>query len=398
MLFKSKYKSKSCVSLNLFYLIPKFISKLKYKESEEILSYLICKTSKSRFVDKKGFVLCPSVKFRQIFGENYVCGLRELERLNLIEVKILSGKNSDRSYSVDDGVARSFRLTKRLLDCLEKNQFEFVQKAYSYKVPRPKRGRFKLHFKSNDPKHIKLLEAYQGITVDPSWIEVFQNTNCYPPDHYKHPNQPIARYGLFIHSKGLIESLIKKTIKVQTASDSGRAFHPVIEMPKVLRPYIRKNAQPVVSIDAKSFHPFLIASCINDKTDQERYLEFVRGGFYEIFVDATHSRDKIKESLQKYLSGKTNDPKALEIGSWYEKNFPDVALKMIALKKRRKTFQMYLQQMESSIFVDEVFMKAPFWNIPIHDGICVLQKDFDEASEFVHKACESRLGFRIQLG
>ena len=122
-------------------------------------------------------------------------------------------------------------------------------------------------------------------------------------------------------------------------------------------------------------------------------MEFVRGGFYEIFVDATHSRDKIKESLQKYLSGKTNDPKALEIGSWYEKNFPDVAL-----KKRRKTFQMYLQQMESSIFVDEVFMKAPFFNIVLHDGICVLQKDFVEACEFVNRVCESQLGFRIQLG
>ena len=88
----------------------------------------------------------------------------------------------------------------------------------------------------------------------------------------------------------------------------------------------------------------------------------------------------------------------MEIGGWYEDNFPDVALIMRQLKKRKTTFQMCLQKIESSIFVDEVFMKADFWCLPMHDGICVLQKDFDEASEFVHKACESRLGFRIQLG
>jgi hypothetical protein len=165
-----------------------------------------------------------------------------------------------------------------------------------------------------------------------------------------------------------------------------------------LRPYIRKNKQPLVNIDAKSFHPFLIASCIENKEKQEEYLKLLRKGFYEIFRDENYSREMIKVALQKYLSGRpTKDPKVLEIGRWYEDKFPDVPLKMKELKRKRKKFQMYLQQLESSIFVDDVFMNSNFWCLPTHDAISVLPKDQDAARELINSACEYRLGYRIQL-
>jgi hypothetical protein len=58
---------------------------------------------------------------------------------------------------------------------------------------------------------------------------------------------------------------------------------------------------------------------------------------------------------------------------------------------------MYLQQLEASIFVDEVFMKSNFWSLPAHDAISVLPKDENAARELINSACESRLGYRISL-
>jgi hypothetical protein len=195
-----------------------------------------------------------------------------------------------------------------------------------------------------------------------------------------------------------VESILKKKISITSKPTSGRVFHPLICITSGIRKYFRKNRQNLVNIDAKSFHPYLIASCIPDITERERYLNVVRGGFYEVFEDANYSRDKIKVALQKYLSGKPiKDSKVLEISRWFEVNFSDVQLKMKELKKKKMTFQMYLQKLESSIFVDEVFMKSDFWCLPMHDGLCVLQKDVDAAREFIGNACESRLGYRIPL-
>jgi hypothetical protein len=172
----------------------------------------------------------------------------------------------------------------------------------------------------------------------------------------------------------------------------------LIRITRGVRKYFRKNGQNLVNIDAESFHPYLIASCIADINQRERYLDIVRGGFYEIFVDESYSRDKIKVSLQKYLSGRpTKDPKVLEIGRWYEEKFPDVPLKMKELKSKRKKFQMYLQQLESSIFVDEVFMKAGFCSLPLHDGLAVLQEDVRNAVDFINAAFDKQLGYRIPL-
>ena len=80
-----------------------------------------------------------------------------------------------------------------------------------------------------------------------------------------------------------------------------------------------------MNIDAKSFHPYLIASFIADKYQREQYLGILKKGFYELFWDKNHSRDQIKVSLQKWLSGRTTkDPKVLEIGRWFEDKFPEM--------------------------------------------------------------------------
>ena len=328
------YCSDCNVKVVLYSKIPLILSYCSLKESLALFEFIFYRSSKAGYSDEEGYVLCHSIVLKKLFGSKYSWGIRELESLNLIEPKWYFDEDGGKfKYSEDKGIASSYKITSFAAALIKKKQYHFVPRDFSYKIPKRKNGIFKLETESDDPKNLKLLDAYQGITIEPQWIDLFRYPKYFPPDHYKYPSEPIARTGFFYHSIGLVEGILQKTISVKTDSECGRAFHPIIEMSKVLRPYIRKNKQPLVNIDAKSFHPFLIASCIEDKEKREEYLDIVRGGFYEIFVDESYSREMIKVALQKYLSGRsTKDPKVLEIGRWYEEKFPDVPLKMKELK------------------------------------------------------------------
>lgn len=382
--------------LNLFYKVPVSFecSSLKQPESRCLVSYL---TMLQIQFPKNQYFSLPSSKLKNLFGRFYADGLKELRRLNYIERKSLCSQ-SGRYYSIQNKISASYKLESQLVKSIKSNEFNFIPVTIKYKPLKPKNGRYSLEMTSSNPKVLRTLKAYSGITVDLSWLEYFKTSDKHPATHSKYPNEPIAQHGVFIHTKCIVESVLNKRIGINAEAKSGRVFHPLIRITSGVRKYFRKNRHNLINIDAKSFHPYLIASCIPDKIKREDYLNVVRRGFYEVFADENYSRDKIKVALQKYLSGKpTKDSKVLEISRWFEVNFPDVQLKMNELKKKKMTFQMCLQQLESSIFVDEVFMKADFWSLPMHDGLCVLQKDVDAACEFIGNACESRLGYRIPL-
>ena len=400
MSYKVICRSAKTFELNLYYEVLDCVASLAFKESYAILSYLIlCYKRQYRMLDEEGFVLLTSIDLKEKFGRNYYEGLKELWEFGYIECKLFKNKNGNYvRFCKDLGIASKFRITRLVETCVIQRKFCFIPVKTNYKVVKPKNGRFQLKYKSKNPKVLKLLASYSGISVDNSWLDMFRKDSYYPQDHYKYPSEPINKYSLFVHCRWIIENILNKTLVINAESKCRRVFHEILELTKIVRPYIRKNGEKLVNIDAKSFHPNLIASFIADKNQREQYLAIARKDFYEIFVDKDNPRDKIKVLLQKWLSGRaTKDPKVLEIGRWYEEKFPDVALKMRELKKRKTTFQMCLQQLESSIFVDEVFMKAEFWNLPMHDGLCVLEKDRDAAIELINKACLTRLGYTIPL-
>lgn len=400
MSFKIINLSTKIVDLSLFHQVPDCVTSLAFEESYAILSYLIlCYKRQYRMVDEEGFVLLPSVALKAMFGRNYYRGLKELWEFDYIQCKWFKNKHSKYvRYCRELGIATRFRITRLVENRIDQRKYRFIPVKLKYSVVKPKNGIFKLKKKSKNPKNLKLLAAYSGISVDPSWVDVFRNESKYAPNHYKYPSEPINKYSLFVHCRWIIESILNKTLLISAESESGRVFHPVLELTKIVRPYIRKDGEKLVNIDAKSFHPYLIASFIADKYQREQYLGILKKGFYELFWDKNHSRDQIKVSLQKWLSGRTTkDPKVLEIGRWFENQFPDVALKMKELKKQKKTFQMCLQQLEASIFVDNVFMMSDLWTLVMHDGICLLESDIESACEYIDSACENRLGYKIPL-
>jgi hypothetical protein len=383
-------------TFNLFYKIPSEVdtSILNHSLSLAILSFI---TLNHILYPNNTFHPIPSCFFKKYFGRDYAKALNELRYLKYIERKVICS-HTGHYFSFRDKIAASYKLNDSFLNCIRSKNFKFIPVTIKYKPPTSKNGRFCMENKTKTHKTLKILDSYTGVSVDSSWLNYFHTDECFPSNHPKYPNEPLAQHGVFIHSRYIVESMLNKKICINTKSRCKRVFHPLILITRGVRKYFRKNGQNLVNIDAKSFHPFLIASCIGDKEKREEYLDIVRGGFYEIFRDENYSRDAIKVSLQKYLSGRpTKDSKVLEIGRWYEENFPDVPLKMMELKKKGKKFQMYLQQLEASIFVDEVFMKSDFWCLPMHDGICVLQKDVGAACDLINRASESRLGYCISL-
>lgn len=398
MSFKNPYTlSRDIVSFDLYHKIPSELPSLTYGIGYEILDMILHKVEKS-WCDDNSFVVLPSAVMKKNFGNNYKIALEELHDNNLIQTKYLSGKNVGKSFSREDGIARSFRLNFGVLEILENSPHTFKSRKFSYEMPKLNKDPFALKKKSNDPKSLKLLECYRSVSILPNWIDVFVNNEYYPANHLHHPNEPMSQMGMFMHCSYFVESIVCKRIDVKTDSICKRAFHAILMMAEKIRSYVRIDGEVPVNIDAVSLHPYLIAHYIKDKTDKKRYLGYLEKDFYKSFEDTQNSRGRIKVLFQKYLSGKKlYDPKAFEIERWFQENFPDVDKMRKSLKKHKTTFQMQLQQLEASIFVDKVFMGFDKWSLPMHDGLMVKEENRDEAIALIKNACIEKLGYEIPL-
>ena len=398
MSFKNPHTvQRNSVSFNLYGKIPSKLPSLSYEIGYEILD-VIRRSVKNSFCDKNSFVVLPSAELKKHFGNDYKIALAELHDQNLIQTKYLSGKNNQKSFCRKVGIARSFRLKYGVMETLETSPYAFRSRKYSYQMPKLKSGPFALKNKSRDPKALKLLEAYRSVRVLPNWIDVFVNDEMYPSNHLHHANEPISQSGMFVHCSYFVESIYRKRVDVNTDSRCKRAFHAILMMAEIVRSYVRIDAENPMCIDAVSLHPYLIASYIKDETQRKRYLGYLESDFYNLFADERNSRGRIKVLFQKYLSGKKLiDAKALEIEKWFQENFPDIDEMRKKLKKHKTTFQMQLQQLEASIFVDKVFMCFDKWSLPMHDGLMVKEENCAEAISLIKNACIEKLGFEIPL-
>jgi hypothetical protein len=401
MSFKSPYElvktRKKRIIFKMYYKVPMDMKRLTFRIGYEIIDWLRHSVECS-WCDENFYVVLPSNKMKKLYGNGYVDALNELVVRGIIECKELEGNGAWKNYDFKRGIARSFRLRKWVRDLFETTECVFEYRLYSYEMPKLKRGPFALKRKTDDPRALKLLEAYKSIDVKPEWIDVFVNGELYPSDHILHPNEPMSQSGIFLHCKYFVESIYGKKIDVKTDSECMRAFHAVLMMSEAVRKYVRVDRKIPVNIDAVSLHPYLIAHYIKDEAQRNRYLRYLKDDIYKLFANEQNSRGNIKVMFQKYLSGsKLYDPKAIEIERWFQENFPDVDKMRVRLKKHKTTFQMQLQQLEASIFVDKVFMGFDKWNLPMHDGLMVKEEDRDEAVALIKNACVEKLGYEIPL-
>ena len=307
------------------------------------------------------------------FGPYFSDHLKSLIKRDLLEIRTLglTEKGKRFYYQKDKGLAQQFILNDDLLKELSEGKFQKTVLKFPYVyTSKPK----DVEFITSNPLIKKCFESYKGVTMLEEW-------QSYELDSSEYAIGKI--YSKQINSKQISVS----------QPECGRLFHPIVCLMGTLRHSLRKDGVKPVCVDAKQFHPTLLAEFLEGEKKEE-YIKFcLTEDIYSLFVDEKFDRTKIKPLFQVFLSGKRVQGKAKEIKDWYRKNYPDI----IKAFKTHPSLQMYLQKRESEIFVNNIFANASFWSLPMHDGLLVQEDDFQDAVMFCQAQILKVLGYAVRL-
>jgi hypothetical protein len=259
-----------------------------------------------------------------------------------------------------------------------------------YTDGKPKKN---VRIKAEKPSLLKIIEAnYENITILDSWQTEMWGIDAKIEDN-----------GSYIHDKSYAKRVFDNTFEVSQPAN-GRIYHPVIEMSRGLRKYVRYNGKTPCKIDIKACHPFLLAH-FADEQDKEQWLELCRKDIYSLFVNDDYTRDMVKISFQKALTERSSDLCACHIQKMIRTNFPSIwshlQSKWQIIREQGKadnSVQLEMQQLESKIFVDYVLKKLAkkvSFVLPMHDGLMIEEKDYKKAVKLIDEATMKILGFKF---
>jgi|GEM_PF-5060503 len=369
--------------------IPLGVSTIEMDETErKIISYIAAATE--RLIKKKSadyYILLASKFCRKAFGRKYGAKLNRLLSLSVLKRKALGKtKQGKKLFCLrKKAKATSYKLNNRLIcDVMAGKYTRNIIKVPWVSNPKSQSRRAVVLSGSNSPLLNKLVENYNGLSILPEW----QTDNE-------------IDFHAWSSGKGYVKQINSKRIKA-SIGESGRIFHPLICMSRIIRKYARHNDEELCAIDGKAFHPHLLATFLNESSRQE-YLDYLRGcdiyGMFmpEHFENADDERSIVKHMYQIFLGDENPRGIALEIHSWYAANFPNIIEAKNRIQKAGGTVQMTLQKIESSIFIENVFAKARFWCLPMHDGLAVKSDDRIEAAELCYNEIKKKVGFPISV-
>lgn len=313
--------------------------------------------------------------------------LKELVDAGILQFK----KIGNSTYWVEQNICQSVCLTLPYYQEVVKSEMHkvLVKTPRIYTDGKPKKN---VRIKQEKPSLLQIVENnYEGVTILDKW-----QTELWGMD------AKIEDSGSYIHDKNYAKKVFDNTFEVSRPAN-GRIYHPVIEMSRGLRKYVRYNNQVPCKVDIKACHPFLLAH-FADEQDKEEWLKLCREDIYNIFVNEKYTRDMVKESFQKALTEKTNDECAKSIQRVLESCFPSIwshlqgKWKIIREQgKQDNSVQLEMQQLESRIFVDYVLTKLSkkVWCLPMHDGLMIEEKNYKKAVKLIDEATMKILGFKF---
>lgn len=310
----------------------------------------------------------------------------------LIDASVLQFKKiGSGTYWVDEGICQHVCLTLPFYQEIVNSEMHNVP----VKTPRlycdgkPKKN---VRIKEEKPSLLQIVENnYEGVTILDSWQTEMWGLDAKIEDN-----------GSYIHDKCFAKKVFDNTFEVSQPTNR-RIYHPVIEMSRGLRKYVRYNGATPCKVDIKACHPFLLAY-FADEHDKEEWLKICREDIYTIFVDDYYTRDMVKESFQKALTERSNDECAKRIQRVIESCFPSIwshlqgKWKIIKEQgKKDNSVQLEMQQLESSIFVDYVLkrLSKKVWCLPLHDGLMLEEKNYKKAVKLIDEASMKILGFKF---
>lgn len=333
----------------------------------------------------KGFLL-------EKFGYRYRMGMKQLRLLKIIyRVPYELADGSKFFYSIEHHLCHQYALSHECLQALSKRRF--IEEEIRIKIDLPPVSRAKRQIEngkglsSDDRKKIE--DNFTNLNCRQEWWRLYKNPE-------KRPS-----VGKIQGTFRALKRLRRGKISASKSKKTGRLFTTVLSLPKEVRPFLRHKREKLCEIDAKSFHPYLLALFLPEEKRNSylKFLDDLHKVNSSIYGEFDEDEGRAKADFQRFLAGSQWGEGPRNIRSWFCERYPEIVEKVDSFKgdPRNGTFQCELQSIEASIFVAGIFANAPFWLIPLHDGILVKKADFDVAHQFCQDAIYEKLGYHIPL-
>jgi hypothetical protein len=166
-------------------------------------------------------------------------------------------------------------------------------------------------------------------------------------------------------------------------ADSGRIYHSVANLPKVLRSELRIDREKTAEIDISCSQPSLLSSLYSltkkaHLAERESYLAFVLSGtFYEEIAKLGGkgwTRDEAKtEFFNQIAFGSYFCADSYELLPPFSKRFPILSHRMAAVKSRgNRVLPIRMQSLEAKVVIDGACSECAakkFKVLPVHDSL-----------------------------
>lgn len=373
--------------------LPLSFEKDKFSyEAAHLLSFVIHRQDYCKYtrIPKNKWIPVSKTILSDFFGNKTSPSkyLHELINAGVLQFQ----KIGNGTYWIDKNICQHVCLSLSAYQDVVNNRFHKI----AVKTPRLYTdGKRKKNVRIKKPQEtlFQILERnYNGVTVLDSWQNELWDIDSI-----------IEHNGCYIHDKTFAKQVFNNDFEISEGEHNGRIYHPVIEMSRGLREYVRYNGEKPCQIDIKACHPFLLAHYA-DEADKTKWLELCTTDFYSQFVTPEYPRELVKVCFQKALSERCNDLCSSHIQKMIRDRFPSIWMHLKAkwkiIKEQGKagnSVQLEMQQLESKIFVDQVLTKLAknVWCLPMHDGIMVEHQNFKKAVKLIDEACIKTLGYKF---
>ncbi|MEK6883925.1 MAG: hypothetical protein AABY22_30120, partial [Nanoarchaeota archaeon] len=152
---------------------------------------------------------------------------------------------------------------------------------------------------------------------------------------------------------------------------TGRVFNNITSLPKLLRPFLRLNGQPIYEYDIHNSQPlFMVQLYKYNCEEKKRFQKLVLSGqFYEFLNEQAQKiykdRGKLKRGFYRQIAFGTVFGLKYGIAAAFQRNFPILFAEIEKMKlKDYKSLAEKLQTFEANIIIKQVVKQARLNNIP----------------------------------
>jgi len=327
--------------------------------------------------DDYNYTIINIKMLRRVVGDKFATeALRLLIRLNIIV--------SNRHY-IPGEKSRGYKFAKE-----HDIYFEKVDAEDSGQVPPRILNRIpRVNLKT--PEHLFLYENLKKVSLHESVNEFWADFKPKSPRQNDYYRKSID----FINGKDW--SFFYDNV-------TGRVFNNVTSLPRLIRPYLLIDGQPVIEIDVANCQPLFLISLYGEKDyeEREKFKNVVSNGVFYEFVNNLQKtpyaeREQAKDATYRRILFGSLKQKKYNFYKAFAAQFPILDKKIDSIKTARyQELARILQTLEADIVLNGVVRQiANTTKIPVltvHDSIITLPRHKNQVIELL--ACE----FKEKLG